>query len=141
MILKTMKTIKDLLRVVFIFSVIIGLCYMFRFMWLGAFQPLEDRIELISIGGYLKFGFGLSTFFYLAWIALCKLFDISINELKVYPFIGITALVIISSSLYIRSMYVSKIENAIYWECKKEITSSIYYTKFIYANDPRLCKE
>lgn len=136
-----MKMIKNIFSVVFLLTILFAFCFLFRFMWLGAFQTLAERVELISIGGYLKIGFGLSTFIYLAWSALCRLFNIPINQLRVYQFIGITAIVVISSSLYLRSLYVSKIEKSIYWECTKERTSSIYYSKYVYANNPNLCKD
>lgn len=139
--LKIVEMTKNISRVLLIFCTLIYFCYMFRSVWFSPFQTLTDRIEFLSITGYISFAVALSTFTYLGFYSICNLFNISPDEIKILKIWCVIAIIIVGGILCMRSIYFSKIESSIYWECRKEKTTSRYYTTFIYASNPRLCKE
>ena len=129
------------MRLLLVICSLIWAIYLMRSVLTGPILPLDEKVELLSAGTYIKGALGLVAFAYMAITGTHILIDKEFNEVRGVKILLITMCLTSAVCLFSRSIYSSRINDNNYVECKSEERSSLYYSTKFFAKDSSLCRE
>ncbi|MFA9394899.1 MAG: hypothetical protein ACERJ1_09380 [Halodesulfovibrio sp.] len=132
------KTINVIRLLIVVFS-LIGICDLTQSVFIGPLLPLGEKVELFSVGTYIKVGMGVVVFSYMLIMGTHMLLDKELNEVRAVKILLIAMCMLSVVCLFSRSIYSSQINEKGYVECKGEERWSIFYAEKFFAKDKSLC--